>query len=127
MFGELIDLFRENPEIFKSKLVLYVIIGVFAIVILNLLLDRVRKYIRGLDTAAIGALVFWLGYKLSQVPMVPKGVAEIVVLTGAVFFLIGLLVFIFKVVFKRKRKRKAEVRETGKHDVQDEPEEEKGE
>ena len=97
MFGELIDLFRENPEIFRSKILLYVIIGVIVIVVLNLLLDGVRKYIRGLDTAAIGALVFWLGYKLSQVPAVPKGVAEIVVLTGAVFFIIGLLVFIFKV------------------------------
>ena len=123
MFGEIIDLFRENPEIFRSKILLYVIGGIIAIVILSLILDRVRKYIRGLDTAAIGALVFWLGYKVSQLPAVPKGVAEIIILTGAVLFIVGLLVFIFKVVFKRKRRHK----EAGKHDVQDNPEENKGE
>ena len=123
MFGEIIDLFRDNPEIFRSKILLYVIAGIVAIVILSLILDRVRKYIRGLDTAAIGALVFWLGYKVSQLPAVPKGVAEIIILTGAVLFIVGLLVFIFKVVFKRKRRHK----EAGKHDVQDNPEENKGE
>ncbi len=123
MFGELIDLFRDNPEIFRSKLLLYVIAGIVAIVLLSLILDKVRKYIRGLDTAAIGALVFWLGYKASQLPAVPKGVAEIIVLAGAVLFIVGLLVFIFKVVFKRKRRHK----EAGKHDVQDKPEENKGE
>ena len=123
MFGEIIDLFRDNPEIFRSKILLYVIAGIVAIVILSLILDRVRKYIRGLDTAAIGALVFWLGYKVSQLPAVPKGVAEIIILTGAILFIVGLLVFIFKVVFKRKRRHK----EAGKHDVQDNPEENKGE
>lgn len=122
MFGELIDLFRDNPAIFKSKIVLYVIVGVIAVVVLSLLLDGVRKYIRGLDTAAIGALVFWLGYKLSQLP-VPKGFAQIVVLAGAVLIIVGLLVFIFKVVFKRKRKRKA----AGKHEAKDKPEDNKGE
>ncbi len=123
MFGDIIDLFRENPEIFKSKLLLYVIAGIIAIVLLSLILDKVRKYIRGLDTAAIGALVFWLGYKVSQLA-VPKGVAEIMVLAGATLIIVGLLVFIFKVVFKRKKNKN---KTTGKHDAQDRPEESKGE
>ena len=93
MFGDIIDLFRDNPEIFKSKLLLYVIAGIIAIVLLSLILDKIRKYIRGLDTAAIGALVFWLGYKVSQLA-VPKGVAEIMVLAGATLIIVGLLVFI---------------------------------
>ena len=123
MFGDIIDLFRENPEIFKSKLLLYVIAGIIAIVLLSLILDKVRKYIRGLDTAAIGALVFWLGYKVSQLA-VPKGVAEIMVLAGTTLIIVGLLVFIFKVVFKRKKNKN---KTTGKHDAQDRPEESKGE
>ena len=123
MFGDIIDLFRENPEIFKSKLLLYVIAGIIAIVLLSLILDKVRKYIRGLDTAAIGALVFWLGYKVSQLA-VPKVVAEIMVLAGATLIIVGLLVFIFKVVFKRKKSKN---KTTGKHDAQDRPEESKGE
>ena len=123
MFGDIIDLFRENPEIFKSKLLLYVIAGIIAIVLLSLMLDKIRKYIRGLDTAAIGALVFWLGYKVSQLA-VPKGVAEIMVLAGTTLIIVGLLVFIFKVVFKRKKNKN---KTTGKHDAQDKPEESKGE
>ena len=123
MFGDIIDLFRENPEIFKSKLLLYVIAGIIAIVLLSLILDKIRKYIRGLDTAAIGALVFWLGYKVSQLA-VPKGVAEIMVLAGTTLIIVGLLVFIFKVVFKRKKNKN---KTTGKHDAQDKPEESKGE
>ena len=99
------------------------IAGIIAIVLLSLILDKVRKYIRGLDTAAIGALVFWLGYKVSQLA-VPKGVAEIMVLAGATLFIVGLLVFIFKVVFKRKKSKN---KTTGKHDAQDRPEESKGE
>ena len=87
-------------------------------------LDRTFSAIWQMQLIVAGVtLVFWLGYKVSQLPAVPKGVAEIIILTGAVLFIVGLLVFIFKVVFKRKRRHK----EAGKHDVQDKPEENKGE
>ena len=45
----------------ESKLMLYIIAGIVILVIINLLLDSVRKYIRGLDTAALGVLFLWLG------------------------------------------------------------------
>ena len=55
---------------FESKLMLYIILGVVALVIVNLLLDGVRKFIRGLDTAALGALFIFLGYKASGFQLV---------------------------------------------------------
>ena len=51
MFGSL----TEKASSFEAKLALYIVAGVVALVIVNLLLDGIRKYIRGLDTAALGA------------------------------------------------------------------------
>ncbi len=70
MFGSLTSTVAAKAGALETKLILYIVLGIVAIVILNLLLDGVRKYIRGLDTAALGALFIWLGYKASEMALV---------------------------------------------------------
>ena len=88
---------------FESKLMLYIILGVVALVIVNLLLDPVRKYIRGLDTAALGALFIFLGYKASEFELV-KALTNLLYLVGGLLFALGILIFIIKTIRRAKRK-----------------------
>ena len=64
------DLLNQHASAFETKLMMYIVIGVVVLVIVNLLLDPIRKYIRGLDTAALGALFIFLGYKASEFELV---------------------------------------------------------
>lgn len=88
---------------FKSKLILYIILGIVAIVIVSLLLDGIRKYIRGLDTAALGALLIWLGYQADKVALV-RTLSDLLYLVGGTLAVVGLLVFIIMRMIKGKRK-----------------------
>ena len=47
----------EKLSDFLDTVRFYIILGLIAIVIISLLFDLVRKYIRGLDMAAIGGLL----------------------------------------------------------------------
>ena len=98
MFGSL----AAKAGSFESKLMLYIILGVVALVIVNLLLDGVRKFIRGLDTAALGALFIWLGYKSSTVQLVSV-LTNLLYLIGGTLFISGVLIFIILMAIKRKR------------------------
>ena len=101
MFGSL----SAKASAFESKLMLYIIIGVVALVIVNLLLDGVRKFIRGLDTAALGALFIFLGYKASEFQLV-NVLTNLLYLIGGTLFALGILIFIIMRVVKRKRTAK---------------------
>ena len=90
---------------FESKLMLYIILGVVALVIVNLLLDGVRKFIRGLDTAALGALLIFLGYKASGFQLV-NVLTNLLYLVGGTLLATGILVFVIMRLIKRKRKAK---------------------
>ena len=90
---------------FESKLMLYIILGVVALVIVNLLLDGVRKFIRGLDTAALGALFIFLGYKASGFQLV-NVLTNLLYLVGGTLLATGILVFVIMRLIKRKRKAK---------------------
>ena len=105
MFGSLGEALGAKAGAFESKLVLYIIIGVAAIVIVNLLLDGVRKFIRGLDTAALGALLIFLGYKASEVKLVSV-LSHLLYLIGGTLLVLGILIFVIMRLIKSKRKAK---------------------
>lgn len=98
MFGSL----AATAGSFESRLALYIVGGVIALVIINLLLDGIRRYIRGLDTAALGALLIFLGYKASELKLVSV-LANLLYLVGGTLFAVGVLVFVLMMIIKRKR------------------------
>ena len=99
----MIETLGAKASAFESKLMLYIILGVVALVIVNLLLDGVRKYIRGLDTAALGALFIFLGYKASEFKLVSV-LTNLLYLIGGTLFVLGTLVFIVMRLIRGRRK-----------------------
>ena len=87
---------------FETKLALYIVAGVIVLVIVNLLLDGIRRYIRGLDTAGLGAILIFLGYKASTVKLVSV-LSNLLYLVGGTLFIAGIIVFIIMMMIKRKR------------------------
>lgn len=98
MFGSL----AATAGSFESRLALYIVGGVIALVIINLLLDGIRRYIRGLDSAALGALLIFLGYKASELKLVSV-LTNLLYLIGGTLFAVGILVFVLMMITKRKR------------------------
>ena len=98
MFGSL----AATAGSFESRLALYIVGGVIALVIINLLLDGIRRYIRGLDSAALGALLIFLGYKASELKLVSV-LANLLYLIGGTLVAVGILVFVLMMIIKRKR------------------------
>ena len=98
MFGSLAAKAGE----FESKLILYVVLGVVALVIVNLLLDGIRRFIRGLDTAALGALFIFLGYKASEFKLA-SALTNLLYLIGGTLFGLGIIIFIIMTMIKRRR------------------------
>ena len=98
MFGSI----TEKASSLETKLALYIIAGVIALVIVNLLLDGIRRYIRGLDTAALGALLIFVGYKAAELKLVSV-LSNLLYLVGGTLFITGILIFVIKTIIKRKR------------------------
>ena len=92
----------EKASSLETKLALYIVAGVIALVIVNLLLDGIRKYIRGLDTAALGALLIFVGYKAAELKLVSV-LSNLLYLVGGTLFITGILIFVIKTIIKRKR------------------------
>ena len=105
MFGDLVSSIGDKADALRTKLILYIIVGIIVIVIVSVLLEGVRKVIRGLDTAALGALFFWLATKLDNVPVVAE-LARYLYAAGATLFIVGILVFIITKLFGRRRRRR---------------------
>ena len=101
MFGAL----SAKASAFESKLMLYIVLGVIALVIVNLLLEGVRRFIRGLDTAGLGALLIFLGYKASEFKLVSV-LTNLLYLIGGTLFVLGVLIFVLMTLIKRKRTAK---------------------
>lgn len=101
MFGSL----AATAGSFETKLALYIVGGVIALVIINLLLDGIRRYIRGLDSAALGALLIFLGYKASELKLVSV-LTNLLYLIGGTLFAVGILVFVLMMIIKGKRSAK---------------------
>ncbi len=105
MFGSLISSLTDTKNSLEFKLTLFVIGAIVVLVIVNLLLDGIRKYIRGLDTAALGGILIWVGYKASGLAMISV-VTKLLYLIGGTLLVVGLLVFILSKLFRRKRPAK---------------------
>lgn len=101
MFGSLVSSYAA--EGFKGKLIFYIIVGIVALVIISALLDGIKKYIRGLDTAALGALLIWLGYESNKIALV-KSLADLLYLVGGTLVVVGLLLFIIIKIIRAKRR-----------------------
>ena len=125
MFGSLISSFSQTAA-FKSKLILYIIVGIVALVIISVLLDGIKKYIRGLDIAALGALLFWLGTVSNKYALV-KALSDLLYLVGGTLVVVGLLVFIIiKLVRgKRRARRKQAMRQEAEKEAAEKEAEEK--
>lgn len=105
MFGSLAATVSDNLDGIRTKAILYIIVGIIALVIINLLLDSIRKFIRGLDTAALGAVLIWLGFEAKKLTIV-KAVSDLLLLIGWTLVIVGLLVFILIKLFRGKRNRR---------------------
>ena len=112
-FGSLGD----KADALKSKLILYIIVGIVVIVIISLLLEGVKQFIRGLDTAALGGLFLWLGYKANDIPLI-KATSSLLLAAGGTLFVVGILVFVITRVFRRRRVARKVNRERQKQGVQ---------
>ena len=109
----------DKLDAFRTKLIIYIVIGIVIIVIISLLLDGIRKIIRGLDIAALGALFLWLGIKSKNVILINVA-SRYLLAAGGTLFIIGLLVFLILRLIRRKhddrvymkRQRKLEKQQT---------------
>ena len=82
---------------------LYIVAGIVILVVINLLLDSVRKYIRGLDTAALGVLFLWLGYESTKLNLI-SALANLLFLVGGTLLAMGIIIFVIIRLIKRSRK-----------------------
>ena len=105
MVGAMADSLIDKKDALEFKFAVYIVLGIIAIVVINLLLDGIRKAIRGLDTAALGALLLWIGHKTSGV-IVISAISGLLYLIGGTLVATGLVVFILLKLFRRKRAKR---------------------
>ena len=92
----------------ETKLTLYIVIFIVAVVIVNNLIDGIRSYIRGLDSAVLGGIFLYLAHRASDVALV-KPLTGLLTLIGATLVITGLVIFIVTRAIKAKfRSRSAE-------------------
>lgn len=109
MSASLFNILGDNRDALEFKVGLYIVLGVVAIVIVSLLLDRIRRVIRGLDTAALGVLLLWLGHKAAELKVV-SAVSMLLNLIGGTLLGTGLIVFVIIMLIRHKRNLKAKER-----------------
>ena len=107
MFDSILGALSSEVMAFKIQVIVFVILGTIALVLLGLLLDLIKKYIRGLDTAALGIILIIVG-KIAESRVV-KGVSELLYLIGGTLIVSGIILFIIiKSIRHKRRVRKAE-------------------
>lgn len=102
MFGSLVGSLVNTQDATKSKIIMYMVIAIAVIVIIGVLLDGVRRFIRGLDTAVLGGIFLWIAYKSWNIPVI-SALAEYLLAAGATLVAVGLIVFIINRIVRRKR------------------------
>ena len=106
MFNSIATSVANAKSALEFKLILYIVLGIVAIVLVNLLLDGIRKAIRGLDTAALGGIILWTGHKAAEIKIISV-VSGLLYLIGGTLVAVGLLVFILLKVIRHKIAGKA--------------------
>ena len=102
MFGSLANSVAAKANALETKLMLYIVAGIIVLVIVSILLEGVRRYIRGLDTAALGGIFLWLGYESSKLALV-NVLTNLLYLVGGTLCVTGLIVFVITMVVRSKR------------------------
>ena len=105
MFGSFGNAVAAKAGALETKLALYIVGGIIALVIVNLLLNGIRKYIRGLDTAALGGIILWLGFESSKIAVVSV-LKNLLYLVGGTLCITGLVVFVISLLVRNKRAAK---------------------
>ena len=102
MFGSLANSVAAKANALETKLMLYIVAGIVVLVIVNILLEGIRRYIRGLDTAALGCIFLWLGFESSKIAVVSV-LKNLLYLVGGTLCVTGLVVFIISMMVRSKR------------------------
>ena len=102
MFGSLANSMAAKANALETKLMLYIVAGIVVLVIVNILLEGIRRYIRGLDTAALGGIFLWLGFESSKIAVVSV-LKNLLYLVGGTLCVTGLVVFIISMMVRSKR------------------------
>lgn len=105
MFGSLANSVAAKANALETKLMLYIVAGIVVLVIVNILLEGIRRYIRGLDTAALGGIFLWLGYESSKIAVVSV-LKNLLYLVGGTLCATGLVVFVITMLIRSKRSAK---------------------
>ena len=105
MFGSLANSMAAKANALETKLMLYIVAGIVVLVIVNILLEGIRRYIRGLDTAALGGIFLWLGFESSKIAVVSV-LKNLLYLVGGTLCITGLVVFVISMLVRSKRSAK---------------------
>ena len=105
MFGSLANSVAAKANALETKLMLYIVAGIVVLVIVNILLEGIRRYIRGLDTAALGGIFLWLGFESSKIAVVSV-LKNLLYLVGGTLCITGLVVFVISMLVRSKRSAK---------------------
>ena len=105
--SDILKFFGSLTNDLKTRIILYIIIGVIVLVLLGLLLDGIRHVVKGLDTALVGALVLWLGTKAGKAPVIGE-LSPYLSAAGWTLIAAGIIVFICTRVHRHRRRKKAE-------------------
>jgi membrane protein implicated in regulation of membrane protease activity len=105
MSGNLVSSLSGPKDSLEFKLILYIILGVVALVIIHVLIDGIRRYIIGLDSAVLGGLLVWLGIKAQDIAVISV-VSNLLYLIGGTLLASGLVVFVLVKIFRHGRKAK---------------------
>ena len=105
MSGNLVSSLSGPKDSLEFKLILIIILGVVALVIINVLIDGIRRYIIGLDSAVLGGLLVWLGIKAQDIAVISV-VSNLLYLIGGTLLASGLVVFVLVKIFRHGRRQK---------------------
>lgn len=107
-FDTILGALSSEVMALKIQVIVFVVLGTVALVLLSLLLDLVKKYIRGLDTALLGGILI-LAAKIAADHNVIKAVTDLLYLIAGTLIVTGIIIFIISLSVRRKRKaRQAE-------------------
>ncbi len=102
MFRTTLNLVGTKTDSLEFKHMVFIVLVVIGLVILSLILDSIRRVIRGLDITALGALFLWAGYEAAGMDVVDV-ISGILLLVGGTLVVSGLIVFVMIKVYRHKR------------------------
>lgn len=103
--GEAWNAVTASWDDFKTSVLLWVVVGVVALVLVLTLFDGLRSAIKGLDVSALGALFVWLSVKIPDFALV-QDLKEPTLVIGAVLIVLGVVIFVVTKISRARRRRR---------------------